>query len=111
MAPDGFESVVSDTTAFSKSAFCLINSISDEGYWKDFDDSWSPIISAFALDLLLHAGLRPEDEWYVYRNEIKIFKLVQVINYLNSRINEEGFFGTDFWDSCKLAHTIVEHNP
>src|SRR3990167_7923149 len=79
---------------------CLLNSASEEGVWHDFDGSWDPIITTIAAEVLLNAGLRVEDRWYVYREEYKVVSLFLSFKFLNSKVNDNGSFGTDFWDAA-----------
>jgi len=86
---------------------CLLNSASEEGVWHDFDGSWDPIITTIAAEFLLNAGLRVEDRWYVYREEYKVVSLFLSFKFLNSKVNDNGSFGTDFWDAARLGKLIV----
>ena len=86
---------------------CLLNSASKEGVWHDFDGSWDPIITTITAEFLVNAGLHVEDKWYVHQEEYKSISLSNSFKFLNSKINDNGSFGTDFWDTARLGKLIV----
>ncbi|MCR5636229.1 MAG: hypothetical protein K6F76_03495 [Clostridiales bacterium] len=90
----------------------MLNSVSQEGSWGTVDyTDWGPIISALNVEHLLRCGLSIEDTWtvqndtYLYQCSIK-----KCLEYLSKQIHDDGSFGADFWDTCKLATIIVEQN-
>lgn len=99
-----------DALVLRKLINCLLESVSEEGNWRDFDDSWSPIITTITAELLLNAGVQIHDKWYIFREQrYKPVTLSKSIQYLNSQIRENGSFGTDLWDGIRLGKLIVGH--
>jgi len=97
-----------DNSVALKALFnCLLESVSEEGHWRDFDESWGPIITTISCELLLDAGVKIHDKWYIHREQYKPVSLHKSIEYLNSEIREDGTFGTDLWDSLRLGKVIV----
>ena len=90
----------------------ILDSVSVDGSWGtvDFAD-WGPIITALNVDHLLLCGLAIEEEWTVI-NDSSTFQcsLKKCLDYLANNVNEDGSFGADFWDTCKLATIVVEHS-
>lgn len=90
----------------------MLNSVSQDGSWGTTDyTNWGPIITALNIEHLLICGVPVDEEWVVvngtntYNCSIK-----KCIEYLSSAIHENGSFGADFWDTCKLATIIIEQN-
>ncbi|MEM7820239.1 MAG: hypothetical protein QW751_01390 [Candidatus Aenigmatarchaeota archaeon] len=54
-------------------------------------------------------GLKENDQWLVRKDDhtYKSFSLKDSFSYLNSKIHDDGSFGTDFWDACRLAKLIA----
>lgn len=99
-----------DSLVLRKLFSCLLESVSEEGNWRDFDDSWSPIITTITAELLLNAGVQIQDKWYIFREQqYKPVTLSKSIQFLNSQIREDGSFGTDLWDSIRLGKLIAKH--
>lgn len=98
-----------DSLALRKLFNCLLDSVSEGGNWRDFDESWSPIITAITAELLLNAGVKLNDKWYIYREQYKPITLGKSIQFLNTQIREDGSFGTDLWDTLRLAKLISGH--
>ena len=101
---------IDDVSALKLTLNCILESVSEGSYWEDFDNSWNPIISTLTAELFLDLGMKPIDEWYIYRGEYKRYTLKETFTYLNSCITDRGFFGTDFWDECQFARFIVQKN-
>lgn len=101
---------INDSSVLRKLFNCLLESVSEDGNWRDFDDSWSPIITAITAELLLNAGVQVDDKWYIFREQqYKPVSLSKSIQFLNSQIREDGRFGTDLWDSIRLGKLIAGH--
>lgn len=86
---------------------CLFESVSEEGFWKDFDESWAPVITTISSELLITAGIKIHDKWYIHRDQYKPVSLYKCIQYLNNQIQEDGSFGSDLWDTLRLGKFIA----
>lgn len=90
----------------------ILNSVSEEGAWgtSDYTD-WGPIITALNVEHLLLCGMSIDDEWTV-TNGSNTFQcsIKRCLMYLSNIIHEDGSFGVDFWDTCKLATIIINQN-
>lgn len=90
----------------------ILNSVSEEGTWgtSDYTD-WGPIITALNVEHLLLCGMAVEDEWTVVNGSNTFHcSIKKCLKYLSNIIHEDGSFGVDFWDTCKLATIIIKQN-
>lgn len=87
----------------------LLESVSEDGHWHDFDESWNPIITTVTCELLLNAGVKLNYKWYILREQYKPITIGKSLQYLNGQIREDGTFGTDLWDSIRLAKLIASN--
>ncbi len=97
---------------FCKVFFYVLDSVNDDGSWggMDFVD-WKPCSTALALELLLSCGLHPEYSWFVHKNNEPIrHNLKDSLSYLDDNIQEDGSFGEDFWDACRLGIVLNKYN-
>ena len=89
----------------------ILDTMSEEGNWKSPEhEPWGPIITVLNVDHLLSCGMKIDDEWSVNCNgQIHKCTLNKCLEYLNSQINQDGNFGADFWDSCKMAAFVLKY--
>jgi hypothetical protein len=99
----------SNTGALLSTLTFLLEKISEEGCWKDFRESWEPILTCVAADVLIDVGLKPDQQWFIRRERYVRIELARTLQWLNGRIQPRGGFGTDFWDACRLAVIIEKH--
>ncbi len=90
----------------------ILDSVSIEGSWGTIDyTDWGPIITALNVEHLLLCGIAIDDEWIVINGANTFHCSINTcLKYLSSKIHDNGSFGADFWDTCKLATIIIEHN-
>ncbi|MCK5017703.1 MAG: terpene cyclase/mutase family protein, partial [Candidatus Peribacteraceae bacterium] len=100
---------VDEVAALSKAIDTMLDSVTTNGSWNDYDESWAPVITALNVDLLLKAGLHPKENWTIPEKGHEQ-SLTASFQYLNSEIKENGTFGTDFWDACNLGLIIENHS-
>ncbi len=86
----------------------LLESCSEEGFWKDSDTGWAPIMTTICCELFFNAGATLNDKWYVLSNGIsKELSFKNCVQFLNDSINADGSFGSDLWDATRLGKLIV----
>jgi len=99
----------SNAGALCSTLTCLLETISEKGYWTNPKEDWEPILACVAVDVLMDAGLRVSHSWVVQRASHCRMGLEASLVWLNGQIQSDGRFGTDFWDACRLAMTIEKH--
>lgn len=90
----------------------MLNSVSPDGSWGTVDyTDWGSIITALNVNHLLFCGLSVDEEWMVLSDQKSYSCSIKVcLGYLATQVHDDGSFGADFWDTCKLATLIVEHS-
>lgn len=90
----------------------MMNSVAQDGSWATVDyTDWGPIITALNVEHLLNCGMTIDDEWKITKEQnLYHCSIKHCIDYLSKNIKDNGSFGADFWDTCKLATLIVQHN-
>lgn len=89
----------------------LLKSVSEDGSWRDINvERWNPMITTVAVDVLLQSGLKSDEIWSAEDSDHKSCSLRKSYEYLNSNIRDDGSFGTDFWDACRLGEVILKHD-
>lgn len=89
----------------------ILGSVSSEGSWgtTDYTD-WGPIITVLNIEHLLKCGLSISEEWTIVKEDkTSHCSIEKCINYLSKIVRDDGSFGADFWDTCKLATLIVDN--
>lgn len=91
----------------------ILDSVSEDGSWgtADFED-WAPIITVLTVDLLLSVGIDPNMKWIVDRG-VQTFECslsLSIHQYIDNNIREDGSFGEDFWDACKLGALLNKYS-
>jgi outer membrane murein-binding lipoprotein Lpp len=99
-----------NSSALCSTLTCLLETISSKGYWTNPKEDWEPILACVAVDVLMDAGLRTGHCWVVQQSGHCRMGLEASLVWLNGQIQADGRFGTDFWDSCRLAMTIEKHS-
>lgn len=86
----------------------LLSNTSLTNTWGNNDNNeWEPIITALMVEHLLDCGFSVEDEWL---SKDIYCSVKDCIDYLDSNVHSDGSFGADFWDTCRLATIIIEHD-
>jgi hypothetical protein len=98
----------SNAFALCSTLSCLLETISEKGYWTDPQEGWEPILACVAVEVLMDAGLTVDHSWTVPGCHTKM-ALEAPLRWLNSRIQPDGQFGTDFWETCRLGLLIEKH--
>ena len=90
----------------------ILKSVSAEDSWgtTDYTD-WGPIITVLNVENLLKCGISVNEGWTIVKGKDTTHcSIEKCINYLSNKVQCNGAFGADFWDTCKLATLIVEYN-
>lgn len=89
----------------------MLESVSPDGSWGTLDfTNWGPIITALNIEHLLRCGVPIDKEWSVSGGQGEyICSIRKSLQYLNQNVHENGSFGADFWDTCKLARIIKQY--
>lgn len=108
--PTGASGSASDVQALILAVNCLLDNVSPEHCWHDFQQDWNPIITCITTELLLDLGFGLGRGWLAQGAGSALeCTVASALDWLGAAIRSDGSFGTDFWDAARLALLIERH--